>query len=86
MFKVLLSGRAVKAFRDLAPQDARRVRAALDALGLDPFASPHIAPLHGELAELHRVRVGGLRIVVEIRTATREVFVHALGSRGDIYR
>ena len=77
---------AVKAFARLPEADRRRVKLAVERLARDPFASPHLAPLHGELAGLHRLRVGDVRVVLEIRTGSEEILVMALGQRGGVYR
>ena len=65
MYRVLFSSRARRAFRRLSPQDARRVREALDRLRGNP-RTPGVVALRDLRVARYRFRVGGYRILFDI--------------------
>ena len=86
MFEIFFHTRAKTAYVHLPQKVARQVNAALDRVRSDPFGAPNVAPLHGELEGLHRIRVGVYRVVIEVHRAERRIFILAIGPRGDIYK
>jgi mRNA interferase RelE/StbE len=86
MFRVLLHARAEKVFARLDPKRQRQIARAIETLRDDPLHSPGVAALKGELAGLHRLRVGDFRVVYEVEAEANEVFILAIGPRGDIYK
>ncbi len=86
MFEVLLHARAQKVFARLDPKHKRQINKAIEDLRHDPIRGPRVAALQGELAGLHRLRVGEYRVVYEVDTSRHEVFVFAIGPRGDVYK
>ena len=66
--------------RGLHPELKRRVRAGLDRLVADPTAGK---ALRGELAGLHSLRVGRIRVVY--RPSARVIDFVAVGPRERIY-
>lgn len=65
----------------LHPGLKRKIRAGLDELRTDPTAGK---ALHGELAELRSLRVGGFRIIYRIGPG-RVIELVAIGPRRTIY-
>lgn len=66
MFDVVVSATFVKQFRSLAKPAQKRVRAALDALAVDPLRprpGADIKQLHATDPPKHRIRVGELRVI-----------------------
>lgn len=74
---------ALRQLRKLDTQVARRIRAAAEALCIDP--RPHgvkaMAGRHGWL----RIRVGDYRIIYEVRDSELIVLVIQVGHRGQVY-
>lgn len=68
--------------RGLHPELKRKVRAGLDVIRTDPAAGK---ALHGELAALLSLRVGGLRIIYRVATPGRVIDLVAIGPRRTIY-
>lgn len=83
MFEVVLSREATRIVARLTPSASRRILSALDKLIVNPQTGKR---LHGELEGLFSLRVGGMRIVYEVDFEKNAVVVHAIGSRGDIYK
>lgn len=71
---------AEETIRALAPEPKRRVRAAIEALRLEPGLG---AELREDLAGLWRFPVGRLRVVYRIRGRVLQVV--AVGPRATIY-
>ena len=86
MYTIILHVRARKTYDRLDAKMRRRINEALERVADDPFGAPNIAPLKGEFAGLHRIRVGDYRVVVAIRSQTRELFVLSMDVRGNIYK
>ena len=84
-WQVTRTREAERYFQHVQPKTQARILKALRALARDPYASPHIKRLHGELEGLHRYRLGNLRMVLRILPAEREIRIIAIASRGDIY-
>lgn len=69
MYEVLLSATFVRRFRDLPETTQRRIRDALEALGVDPRTprpGADIKPLRATDPPKHRLRVGTYRVVYTI--------------------
>jgi len=45
-----------------------------------------IRPLKGRLKGLYRLRIGGLRLIIDFDGDNRIVIVHAIETRGDVYK
>ena len=86
MFELLFHDRALKTYRRLDETLKRQLNRVLDGIARDPLGSPGVKPLRGELAGLHRVRVGSYRIIIEVRIHEHKVYVLAIGPRGDVYK
>jgi mRNA interferase RelE/StbE len=81
-YKIELRPAAARALRNLDPQVARRLYAAIVLLAEDP-RPPASRPLRGRPA--WRVRVGDYRIIYTIEDDVLLVVVVTLGHRRDIY-
>ena len=86
MFDLLFHDRALKSYKRLDESHKRQINRVLDGIARDPLGSPGVKPLRGELAGLHRIRVGNYRLIIEVRVPERKVYVLAIGPRGDIYK
>jgi mRNA interferase RelE/StbE len=86
MFEILFHSRAQKSYNRLDAKRQRQINRTLESLRRDPLRARNVAPLRGELAGLHRIRIGDSRIVIEIQSTERLIIVLAIGSRGDIYK
>ena len=43
-------------------------------------------PLRGELAGLHKLRVGDYRVIYQVLRGEQTIVIHAIGHRREIYR
>jgi mRNA interferase RelE/StbE len=85
VYKVRLTSEALRTFNRLP----EKVRGAVAETIRGPLAErPHVVgkPLLYELAGLHCVRRGDYRVVYQIVDETREVRVHRVDHRRDVYR
>jgi mRNA interferase RelE/StbE len=74
---------ALRQLRKLDTQVARRIRAAVEALCVDP--RPHgVKALTGQHGWL-RIRVGDYRIIYEVRDSELIVLIIQVGHRGQVY-
>ena len=85
-FKVLLSPQAKKYCRKTNKDTIELLVDCFKYLEENPFYHPagKIKRLKGQ--NLHRFRVGKLRIIYEINELSREVAVHLILPRGDAYK
>ncbi len=75
---------ARKEIRKLDPTDRRRVIGAVTALGTEP-RPPGSVMLTGSPG-WRRIRIGGYRVIYDIREDALVVLVLRVGSRGSVYR
>jgi len=85
MHKVILHKNAAKFFQDADKKLQQRIANALDSIAENPYYGIHIKKLHGELAHMHRYRLGPLRILYEIHEDIKAVRIKAIESRGSVY-
>ncbi|TFD50274.1 type II toxin-antitoxin system RelE/ParE family toxin [Cryobacterium frigoriphilum] len=81
-FRIELRPAAVKALRQIDPQDRPRVQGAIAMLGEAP-RPPGARALQGR--DGYRVRVGDYRIIYTIRNDILLVVVVTVGYRRDVY-
>lgn len=88
MYRIFLHRVAERVLDRMDRQTRARMNRALEALRVNPYAVVDAQPLQGRLDGLHRVRVGGWRVVYEIIERDDVNIVHVLDirSRGDVYR
>lgn len=84
IYRITIARGAAKTFRGLHPQVAVRLKAAIQALAVDP-RPPGSLQLGGGDGEL-RIRVGDYRIVYDVQDDELVVLVLRVGHRREIYR
>ena len=83
MFRIVFHKSASKKISKLIVSDRERISKIIDSLAINPYFGKK---LRGELEGSRRVRVGDFRIIYDILEDERVVLVHAIGSRGDVYK
>jgi len=83
MFRIFFHRVAEKKFSRLDKPTQRRISKAIDAISINPYLG---TALQGALKGSHRIRVGDFRVIYEIIAKEQTVLIHAIGSRGDIYK
>lgn len=83
-YSISYSRSATKAFKNLHPQERRRIKDAIEALALEPRPRG-VKQLSGGDGEC-RIRVGGYRIIYDIEDDELLILVLRIGSRGEVYR
>lgn len=83
-FEIRFKRSAEKDLRRLDRQFVPRVVARIEALASDPFPRQSIK-LSGTEG-LYRVRLGAYRIIYEVDVESREVLIHYVRHRRDVYR
>ncbi len=73
-----------KDLRSLSPSLVVRVMEHIESLRSNPF-SPQTAKLSGA-ERMYRLRVGDYRIVYEVDTKSRQVMIHYVRHRREVYR
>ena len=61
------------------------LKTCLETQKVYPPEELDIKKLKGELAGFSRIRVGKIRIIFQIRSATDEIFIYDINYRGNIY-
>lgn len=85
MYRITIRKQAIKTLRRMRRQSARWIRLALEELARNPARQDcDLAPLKGRSA--FRLRVGGWRVILEMRDGRREIHVLRIGPRGDVYK
>jgi mRNA interferase RelE/StbE len=83
MYDVFIHKTAAKKIKKLPRDLKEKVLKHIDLLARQPYLGKR---LHGELEGNRRLRVGDLRLIYGISEKEKTVIVHAIGSRGDIYK
>ncbi|MDD5687237.1 MAG: type II toxin-antitoxin system RelE/ParE family toxin [Elusimicrobia bacterium] len=85
-FTVLLSSQAKKYCEKVDKKTQDLLRDCFLHIEDNPFYHPggRIKRIHGQ--NLYRFRIGNLRIIYEINELKKEVPIHLIGPRGDIYK
>lgn len=83
-YRVSVAREVAKTFRRIHPQDAKRLKVAINALAEDP-RPPGSIQLAGGDGEL-RIRVGDYRVIYEIHEQEVTVLVLRVGHRRQVYR
>jgi len=83
-YNVILKPSLQKDFRPLPKSVVERVMKRIEKLKDEPF--PHgVEKLEGT-ERLYRIRVGDYRIIYEVDTQAREITVHYVRHRREVYR
>ena len=83
MFKIVFHKSASKKFAKLTSSDQVRISKAIEGLAANPYFGKK---LHGDLEGSRRVRISDFRIIYDILEDEKVILIHAIGSRGDIYK
>ncbi|MCX6998855.1 MAG: type II toxin-antitoxin system RelE/ParE family toxin, partial [Candidatus Sumerlaeota bacterium] len=66
MYKVILHKDAEKKFTRADENLKRKLRQAIENIAQNPYHNIHILKLKGNLSNMHRYRMGNIRIICEI--------------------
>ncbi len=82
----VIAGKVVKRRLERIPDpDNKRIKQALiDLKDEQKREQLDIKPLVG--TDEHRLRIGGWRLIMKINEEEKQIFIRALGSRGDVYK
>ena len=83
-YEVVLKPSAEKELRTLPKPVRARILARLEGLGMEPMPRLAVKLAGGE--GRYRVRVGDYRIIYGVDTRMRQITVHYIRHRGDVYR
>ena len=86
MFEVYLSREAEKIYLKAHHKTTRLLDNCFGNLEQSPLFGPNIKRLKGKLEGSYRYQVGGMRIIYNVDTERKKVFVETIGARGDIYK
>lgn len=84
MFIIALSKPSVKYLNSMPHAYAEQVLDVLEDLRRDPQSNS--VKLLGHLKGLRRAKAGDFRIIFELDLDSNQIFVKAIGPRGDIYK
>ncbi|MBI3312387.1 MAG: type II toxin-antitoxin system RelE/ParE family toxin [Candidatus Omnitrophica bacterium] len=73
-----------KDFRRLSAEVVSRLTHKIEDLGSNPF--PHQSEKLSGAERLYRIRVGDYRVVYEVDTRLRQITVHHVRHRREVYR
>ena len=82
-YAIRIKASAARELQRIERADRERLVAAIDRLAENPFAG---SALKGELRGLRRIRVGGYRVLYEVRERDLVVLVLRAAHRRDAYR
>ena len=82
-YAIRIKASAARELQRIERSDRERLVAAIDRLAENPFAG---SALKGELRGLRRIRVGGYRVLYEVRERDLVVLVLRAAHRRDAYR
>ncbi len=82
-YAIRIKASAARELQRIERPDRERLVAAIDRLAENPFAG---SALKGELRGLRRIRVGGYRVLYEVRERDLVVLVLRAAHRRDAYR
>lgn len=85
MFKVFFTAKADKELARLASTDIKRILEKLPLLS-SPFTSNLDIKKLINQPDFYRLRVGKMRIIFEVDTVKKEIWVRKIGYRGGIYQ
>jgi len=83
-YKVIIKPSVEKDIRSLPREVVKRVFRRIEMLKKDPV--PRLSLKLSGAEQLYRVRVGGYRIVFGVDNTNRQVVIHHVRHRSDVYR
>lgn len=85
MFKLLYHPRVLKFLKKLSKKETKLILEKLEILAKDPF-SGHLDIKKLETTQRsYRLRIGNLRVIFEVDSQKKVIFIHEIGFRGSIY-
>ena len=84
-YRLHLSTKAQKYLTGISKKTASRILDKIITLKTDPYHSPGVKPLKGQLAGLYRLCIGNYRAVYRINENDHIVIVTVIGPRGNVY-
>ena len=85
MYAVRYLDGAERDLESLGHAERRNIIAKIDWLAENAERLKH-ASLTGELAKFHKLRVGDYRVIYVLAKFERQIIVHTIGHRREIYR
>jgi len=85
MYKVVLLPKAQKVFARADSPLARKLAGVFESLETDPVRHPSIKPLVGPLKGFFRFRSGDYRVVYQVNTKKKIVYVVRIAHRKEAY-
>ena len=83
MYSVFVHKPAAKKINKLPHNLKEKILKGLDLLATQPYLGKR---LQGEFEGSWRLRIGDYRLIYDISESGKKVIVHAIGSRGDVYK
>jgi len=77
---------AAKYYQNLNPEKQRKINNALEEIAQNPFEGTHIKKLKGDLTGKYRYHAGDYRIIFSIDKRNKNIYVEAIGPKGDVYK
>lgn len=85
-YRIDFAPAAGRQLAQMAPPVQRRIRSAIDHLGVDPRPSGVVRLTNTSREPAWRIRVGDYRVIYEIRDDKLLVLVIRIGHRREVYR
>jgi len=84
---------AIKFIEKVDPDTLSRIHEKLNQLlsaveeqSIIPFTELDIKQMKGEWEGFYRLRVGSIRLIFTVDTASGDIEIYAIGNRGDVYK
>ncbi len=84
---------AIKFIEKVDPDALSRIQEKLNQLlsaveeqSIIPFTELDIKQMKGEWEGFYRLRVGSIRLIFTVDTASGDIEIYAIGNRGDVYK
>ena len=84
-YRLRLSIKAQKYITSISKKIATRILDKISMLKTDPYHTPGVKPLKGQLDGLYRLRIGNYRAAYRIDENDNIVIVMIIGIRGNVY-
>jgi mRNA interferase RelE/StbE len=86
MYRLEFYKQAARYYSKLDVKTQRRINTAIDEIIKNPLEGPHIKKLKGRLEGKYRYNLGGLRVIYYVDVNKKNIYVEAIGPRGDVYK
>lgn len=84
-YRILYSSRAARYLNRLTSSKINTILNRIEYVSLNPFKQDNnIKKLSGTISS-YRLRIGDIRVIYELNTQTKTMFVVKIASRGSIY-